>query len=114
MIFLNFYTILIYSRISSKQYLRFLEDIFKYIMSTNNDMSNFWKDKASLLLCLEVLERQGIIETDIGRSQQDYNQQLIHQFSRQKSGSSTEDLPFYVNLLLFRLSYREHLLDEHK
>lgn len=95
------------SKISYKKYQRFLEDIFKYIRSNNHDISNFWKAKASFVLCLEVLEHQDIIETDIRCSLQDYNEQLIHQFSRQNYGSRSEDLPFYANLLLYRLSHNQ-------
>lgn len=83
-------------------------------MSNNFGLSDFWKDRDSLVLCLDILERQDIIDTDIGRSLQNYNQQLINQFLSQNYGSRSDDLPFYTNLLLYRLSYKRHLLDEDK
>lgn len=102
------------SKISTKKYQKFLEDIFKYILSNNNESTSFWKNKASLVLCLDILEHQDIIETDIGKCLQDYNQQLIYLFIRQNLGSRIEDLSFYVNLLLHRLLHSQYLLDEHK
>lgn len=102
------------SKIPSIKYKNILEKVFKYILGNKDKATNFWSDKAALLLCLEILEQQEIIETDLGKSLQDYNQQLIYQFSKQNYQIMAEDLPFYAFLILHRFSHEGNYLDRDK
>jgi hypothetical protein len=95
------------SKISSKKYKEFLEDVFRQIMIDNNTTPSFWYSKASLIFSLELLEKNKIVDIDIGVVFQDYNQLLYHQSLNQFDYYSFDDLPFYAVLVLIRLKYSD-------
>lgn len=98
-----------FAKYDEKAYQNLILDTFKEIQKQiqSKDSKDFNTNGSALIQSLEILDKNGRIETDLDNVLKEHTFELIKKLSKQRVDFNIAEHPFYITLLINRLRHSD-------